>query len=188
MDSDSCALHSDEILPATRLANCFVFKLSRSWYGYMPRIQASYTYFAVSLRKWFLSPFNQHCNVSAWTNDSICFQQCLAQCMSASRVTVAERWSWTPPWPYCVVVMVYRACAFAGYKPMIMMLLGSCYLALLGIELWAFLTRPSAPQDAFLELIGKTGCYVNYGNPLMQLRVTVGSIPAALRTERTDIS
>lgn len=84
------------------------------------------------------------------------------------------------PLPYCVVVMVYRAYAFTGYKTTILILLGSCYLALVGGELWAFLTPPVAVPDIFFKLIGNTGCFPNYNDSLMQPRVVVGSISPVL--------
>jgi len=81
--------------------------------------------------------------------------------------------------------MVYRAYVFTGYNTTILMFLGTCYLTLVGIELWAFLTPPVAVQDAVFALFGKFGCFADFSHPLMQLRIAVRFVPAVLKTKLT---
>lgn len=73
--------------------------------------------------------------------------------------------------------MLMRAYGFAGRNKRILALLGSFYVALLGIDVWAFCSRVEIPPQAFYALFDLffdgTGCYPNYGSNVMALRIGV---------------
>ena len=73
--------------------------------------------------------------------------------------------------------MLMRAYGFAGRSKRILALLGTFYVVLLGIDIWAFCTPVELPPQAFYTLFdiyfGGTGCYPNYGSDVMAIRIGV---------------
>lgn len=109
---------------------------------------------------------------------------CLAQCMFIAQMR----------WQLSAVVMVYRAYAFTGHKPTMLIFLGSCYLALIRIGLWAFSTAPAAVSDMLFGLIGNVGSFPKYNDPLMQPQTVVKSayngepIPHSTKRKKKKVS
>ncbi len=76
--------------------------------------------------------------------------------------------------------MLMRAYGFAGRNKRVLALLGSFYVGLLGIDIWAFCTLVEIPPPAFYFLFdfffGGTGCFPNYGSNVMAARIGVSGI------------
>lgn len=70
-------------------------------------------------------------------------------------------------------VMLIRAVAFAGRDLRIIALLGSCYLGLVGIDVWVFCVEVDILPAIFFTVLGGTGCFPNYGNEGMGRRIGV---------------
>ncbi|KAF8964932.1 hypothetical protein BDZ97DRAFT_1814058 [Flammula alnicola] len=73
-------------------------------------------------------------------------------------------------------VMMMRAFAFAGRSKRILALLGSCYIGLLGVDIWAFCTQIAMPPTQLYVVLGGTGCFPNYGDGLMALHIGLAAI------------
>lgn len=88
--------------------------------------------------------------------------------------------------------MLMRAYAFAGRRKSILLLLGSGYLALLGVDIWAFCTAIEVlPKELYIVTsiiyhTKGTGCFPNYGAGFMALRIGVRCSLYALRRLRAD--
>ncbi|KAF9530335.1 hypothetical protein CPB83DRAFT_850726 [Crepidotus variabilis] len=77
-------------------------------------------------------------------------------------------------------VMLMRAFAFSGRNPYVLMVLGSCYLLLVGMGIWTFCTQVAVlPPQLFWALNG-TGCFPNYGDGWMALRLGYTMLAAIL--------
>lgn len=76
--------------------------------------------------------------------------------------------------------MFMRAYGFAGRSKRVLALLGSFYVGLLGVDIWAFCTHVEIPPPAFYFLFdlffGGTGCFPNYGSDAMAVRIGVSGI------------
>ncbi|PPQ75111.1 hypothetical protein CVT24_010066 [Panaeolus cyanescens] len=68
-------------------------------------------------------------------------------------------------------VMMMRAYAFSGRSKKILVLLGFCYLCLLGTDIWVFCTQVDVPPRDFYLVQGGSGCFPNYGDGFMALRI-----------------
>ncbi|TFK73748.1 hypothetical protein BDN72DRAFT_151859 [Pluteus cervinus] len=77
-------------------------------------------------------------------------------------------------------VMLFRAYAFTGRARCVLYCLGSLYLILVGVDLWAFCARVIAPAAAFYTLVGDTGCFADYNNEMMRLRLGFIMLAATL--------
>lgn len=69
--------------------------------------------------------------------------------------------------------MLMRAYAFTGRDRRVLMLLGFCYLLLLGVNLWAFATHLYLIPPEYYLFLGSLGCFPNYGAPKMAIRIGV---------------
>ncbi|KAF8972755.1 hypothetical protein BDZ97DRAFT_1782509 [Flammula alnicola] len=77
-------------------------------------------------------------------------------------------------------VMMMRAFAFAGRSKRILALLGSCYICLLGVDIWVFCTQIVIPPTELYVLLGGTGCFPNYGDGFMALRIGYSMLAAIM--------
>ncbi|KJA28256.1 hypothetical protein HYPSUDRAFT_34642 [Hypholoma sublateritium FD-334 SS-4] len=79
-------------------------------------------------------------------------------------------------------VMLMRAYGFAGRSKRVLALLGSFYVGLLGVDIWAFCTHVEIPPPAFYFLFdlffGGTGCFPNYGSNAMAVRIGASMLAA----------
>lgn len=66
-----------------------------------------------------------------------------------------------------------RAYAFTGRDWRVLVALGICYCALLGIDIWAFCSHVNMPPPLFYTSMGPTGCFPNYGSGVMAIRIGV---------------
>lgn len=84
-----------------------------------------------------------------------------------------------------------RAYAFAGRRTSILLLLGSCYLGLLGVDIWAFCTAIDVLPTALYTVTSiiyhtkGTGCFPNYGAGFMALRIGVRGFSLHLTTSKS---
>ncbi|KAF6751684.1 hypothetical protein DFP72DRAFT_906837 [Ephemerocybe angulata] len=86
----------------------------------------------------------------------------------------------TPYQFFSQAVMLMRAYAFCGRDWRVLLPLGLCYGALLGINVWAFATHVYMPPPIFYALIEHTGCYPNYGTGVMAIRIGLSMLAATL--------
>ena len=70
-------------------------------------------------------------------------------------------------------VMLMRAYAFSGRNKKVMVLLASCYAGLILVDIWAFCKKVDMPPSILYSVLGGTGCFPNYGEESMALRVGV---------------
>ncbi|KDR80847.1 hypothetical protein GALMADRAFT_241325 [Galerina marginata CBS 339.88] len=77
-------------------------------------------------------------------------------------------------------VMVMRAFAFTGRNRRIFILLGMCYLGLVGVDLWAFCTYFDTIPPIGYALLGGTGCFPNYVDAVIGLRIGYSMLAATL--------
>lgn len=68
-------------------------------------------------------------------------------------------------------IMLFRAYAFTGRSRQCLALLGTVYLCLIAVNLWAFSSKVYRPPKELYDSIGKTGCFPDYGMGIMALRV-----------------
>ncbi|EDR01637.1 uncharacterized protein LACBIDRAFT_310756 [Laccaria bicolor S238N-H82] len=61
-------------------------------------------------------------------------------------------------------VMVMRAYAFSGRNRWVLIPLATCYSGLLAVDIWAFCIDIKPIPPSFYTLIGRTGCFPNYGD------------------------
>ena len=73
-------------------------------------------------------------------------------------------------------VMLIRAVAFSGQDVRVLALLGSCYLCLVGVDVWVFCVEVDVPPTILFTVLGGTGCFPNYGNEGMGRRIGVSLI------------
>ncbi|KAF8159354.1 hypothetical protein B0H34DRAFT_400298 [Crassisporium funariophilum] len=64
-------------------------------------------------------------------------------------------------------VMVMRAYAFTGRNTAVLVLLGLCYVCLLGLDLWVFCAEIDVPPTLFYVLLQGSGCFPNYGEAVI---------------------
>ncbi|KAF8902425.1 hypothetical protein CPB84DRAFT_1776053 [Gymnopilus junonius] len=81
---------------------------------------------------------------------------------------------------FAQAVMLIRAVAFAGQDLRVVVLLGLCYLGLVGIDIWVFCVQVDIPPAILFTVLGGTGCFPNYGNEGMGLRIGVSMLAATL--------
>lgn len=72
--------------------------------------------------------------------------------------------------------MLMRAYAFSGRSKRVLLILCLCYAGLLGVDVWVFCTHIAAPSPIFYVVVGKTGCFPDYGDGFMALRIGVSSL------------
>ncbi|KAF9038630.1 hypothetical protein BJ165DRAFT_1531690 [Panaeolus papilionaceus] len=77
-------------------------------------------------------------------------------------------------------VMMMRAYAFSGRSKKILALLGFCYLCLLATDIWVFCTQVEEPPPIFYLIQGGSGCFPNYGEGFMALRIGYSMLAAIL--------
>ncbi|KAF8887359.1 hypothetical protein BD779DRAFT_516624 [Infundibulicybe gibba] len=77
-------------------------------------------------------------------------------------------------------VMGMRAYAFSGRKRKVLVLLSTCYAILVGVDIWVFFTGIEPPPPLFYIVFGKSGCFPNYGDGFLGLRLGVSMIAAVL--------
>ena len=78
-----------------------------------------------------------------------------------------------------IAVMLTRAHAFSGRNKKVLALLASCYLCLFLVDIWAFCRKVIMPPQILYTILGGTGCFPNYGEESMALRIGV-CIPSQL--------
>lgn len=69
--------------------------------------------------------------------------------------------------------MLMRAYAFAGRNRRVLLLLGTCFAGLLGVNIWVFWSHIEVPPPLFYVVLNGSGCFPNYGEGTMGLRLGV---------------
>jgi len=77
-------------------------------------------------------------------------------------------------------VMLMRAYAFSGRNKRVLLLLCLCYIGLIGVDIWVFCTQIAAPPPIFYLVVGRTGCFPDYGNGFMALRIGYSMLASTL--------
>ncbi|KIM39675.1 hypothetical protein M413DRAFT_415733 [Hebeloma cylindrosporum] len=77
-------------------------------------------------------------------------------------------------------VMLMRAYAFSGRNRNVLALLASCYTCLVLVDLWAFCRKVDMPPPILYAILGDTGCFPNYGEVYMALRIGYSMLAAIL--------
>ncbi|KAF9465540.1 hypothetical protein BDZ94DRAFT_323046 [Collybia nuda] len=77
-------------------------------------------------------------------------------------------------------VMLMRAYAFSGRNKKVLLLLCICYAGLIGVDIWVFCTHIAVPPTIFYLALGKTGCFPDYGDGFMALRIGYSMLAATL--------
>jgi len=72
-----------------------------------------------------------------------------------------------------IAVMVMRAYAFAGRKLSVKILLGTCYAALLALDIWVFCGPLETLPQLFYIFVRGSGCFPNYGGSFMAAKIGV---------------
>jgi hypothetical protein len=70
-----------------------------------------------------------------------------------------------------------RAYAFTARNRRVLILLGVCYAILIGINIWVFCFHIDIPVQLYI-ILGRTGCFPNYGVGVMAVRIGVSVIKA----------
>ncbi|PPQ88437.1 hypothetical protein CVT25_011541 [Psilocybe cyanescens] len=76
--------------------------------------------------------------------------------------------------------MLMRAYAFTGRNRRVLVLLGTGYLSLVGVDIWVFCTRVEIPPPILYMVLNGTGCFPNYGAGVMGLRIGYSMLAAIL--------
>ncbi|EAU90383.1 hypothetical protein CC1G_00767 [Coprinopsis cinerea okayama7 len=78
-------------------------------------------------------------------------------------------------------VMFMRAYAFSGRSSTVLAILSMCYVALVGVDLWAFCIGVKMPPKLFYWAFGgESGCFPDYGSDVMGLRIGFSMLAAVL--------
>ncbi|RDB18497.1 hypothetical protein Hypma_000251 [Hypsizygus marmoreus] len=77
-------------------------------------------------------------------------------------------------------VMLMRAYAFSGRDRRVLFLLCSCYVGLVGVDIWVFCTDITMLPKTIYILLGGTGCYPDYGKGFMGFRLGYSMLAATL--------
>ncbi|KAL0953972.1 hypothetical protein HGRIS_005131 [Hohenbuehelia grisea] len=67
-------------------------------------------------------------------------------------------------------VMLMRAYAFTGRNKIVLVLLGLCYFAAIGLNIWGLGAKMSLPHGLFLAL-GRTGCFPDHSGGVLAARM-----------------
>jgi hypothetical protein len=72
-------------------------------------------------------------------------------------------------------VMMMRAYAFTSRNRRVLIILGTCYIILIGVNIWVFCIKIDIPAELYVVL-GDSGCFANYGpNGTIAMRIGVSS-------------
>ncbi|KIM46924.1 hypothetical protein M413DRAFT_440489 [Hebeloma cylindrosporum] len=95
---------------------------------------------------------------------------------TCSRVAQAVHASLAPCQILSQAVMLMRAHAFSGRNKKILVLLASCYICLVVVDIWAFCWKVDMPPPILYSILGGTGCFPNYEGEVMALRTGLAAI------------